>query len=53
MPVSSREEEKHLIERLLNLFSDNNSGAPTHKVTEVVVLVSRYVTMLLTLLEWQ
>ncbi|XP_075282799.1 ATP-dependent RNA helicase TDRD9 [Opisthocomus hoazin] len=32
MPVSSREEEKHLIERLLNLFSDNNSGAPTHKV---------------------
>ncbi|KAF1496730.1 ATP-dependent RNA helicase TDRD9, partial [Pygoscelis antarcticus] len=33
MPVSSREEEKHLIERLLNLFSDNKSGAPTHKVT--------------------
>ncbi|KAM6069357.1 ATP-dependent RNA helicase TDRD9 isoform 5-T5 [Theristicus caerulescens] len=31
--VSSREEEKHLIERLLNLFSDNKSGAPTHKVT--------------------
>ncbi|KAF1663588.1 ATP-dependent RNA helicase TDRD9, partial [Aptenodytes patagonicus] len=33
MPVSSREEEKHLIERLLNLFSDNKSGVPTHKVT--------------------
>ncbi|XP_068255333.1 ATP-dependent RNA helicase TDRD9 isoform X1 [Nyctibius grandis] len=40
MPVSScstypstREEEKHLIERLLNLFSDNKSAAPTHKVT--------------------
>ncbi|NXL06991.1 TDRD9 helicase, partial [Mesembrinibis cayennensis] len=31
--VSSREEEKHLIERLLNLFSDNKSSAPTHKVT--------------------
>ncbi|NWU62113.1 TDRD9 helicase, partial [Pterocles burchelli] len=33
MPVSSRDEEKHLIERLLNLFSDNKSAAPTHKVT--------------------
>ncbi|XP_072720878.1 ATP-dependent RNA helicase TDRD9 isoform X2 [Ciconia boyciana] len=33
MPVSSREEEKHVIERLLNLFSDNKSSAPTHKVT--------------------
>ncbi|XP_050752879.1 ATP-dependent RNA helicase TDRD9 isoform X3 [Gymnogyps californianus] len=33
MPVSSREEEKHLIERLLNWFSDNKSDAPTHKVT--------------------
>ncbi|NXW49350.1 TDRD9 helicase, partial [Nyctiprogne leucopyga] len=32
-PVSSREKEKHLIERLLDLFSDNKSGAPTHKVT--------------------
>ncbi|XP_051477823.1 ATP-dependent RNA helicase TDRD9 isoform X1 [Apus apus] len=31
--TSSREEEKHLIGRLLNLFSDNKSGAPTHKVT--------------------
>ncbi|NXN71597.1 TDRD9 helicase, partial [Himantopus himantopus] len=33
MPVSSRKKEKHLIERLLNFFSDNKSGAPTHKVT--------------------
>ncbi|XP_010176095.2 ATP-dependent RNA helicase TDRD9-like [Antrostomus carolinensis] len=33
MPVSSREKEKHLIEKLLDLFSDNKSGAPTHKVT--------------------
>ncbi|KFQ33915.1 Putative ATP-dependent RNA helicase TDRD9, partial [Mesitornis unicolor] len=33
MPVSSREEKKHLIERLLDLFSDNKSGAPTRKVT--------------------
>ncbi|NWZ57145.1 TDRD9 helicase, partial [Haliaeetus albicilla] len=33
MPVSSREEEKHLIERLLNCFSDNKVDAPTHKVT--------------------
>ncbi|NXP07566.1 TDRD9 helicase, partial [Thinocorus orbignyianus] len=32
MPVSSRKEEKHLIERLLNLFSDNKSGALTYKV---------------------
>ncbi|KAM6073675.1 ATP-dependent RNA helicase TDRD9 isoform 5-T7 [Chlamydotis macqueenii] len=31
MPVSSREEQKHLIEKLLNVFSDNKSGAPTHK----------------------
>ncbi|NWU59244.1 TDRD9 helicase, partial [Dromas ardeola] len=35
MPVSSRKEEKHLIERLLNLFSNNKSDAPTHKVTVV------------------
>ncbi|NWY52909.1 TDRD9 helicase, partial [Chionis minor] len=35
MPVSSRKKEKHLIERLLNSFSDNKSGAPTHKVTIV------------------
>ncbi|KAM6204809.1 ATP-dependent RNA helicase TDRD9 isoform 2-T2 [Sarcoramphus papa] len=33
MPVSSREEEKHLIERLLNWVSDNKSDAPTRKVT--------------------
>ncbi|XP_074887101.1 ATP-dependent RNA helicase TDRD9 [Buteo buteo] len=33
MPVSSREEEKHLIERLLNCFSDNKADAPTHEVT--------------------
>ncbi|NXH30124.1 TDRD9 helicase, partial [Myiagra hebetior] len=33
MPVSSRQEEKHLIERLLNCFSENKSDAPTHKVT--------------------
>lgn len=33
MPVPSKEEEKHLIERSLNLFSDNKAGAPTHKVT--------------------
>ncbi|KAM9290099.1 ATP-dependent RNA helicase TDRD9 [Cariama cristata] len=33
MSVSSREEEKHLIERLLNWFSDNKSDAPTRKVT--------------------
>ncbi|XP_009886653.1 PREDICTED: putative ATP-dependent RNA helicase TDRD9, partial [Charadrius vociferus] len=32
MAVSSRKKEKHLIERLLNLFSDNKSGAPTYKV---------------------
>ncbi|NXS99241.1 TDRD9 helicase, partial [Jacana jacana] len=32
MPISSRKEEKHLIERLLNLFSDNKSDAPTYKV---------------------
>ncbi|XP_074439952.1 ATP-dependent RNA helicase TDRD9 isoform X2 [Larus michahellis] len=35
MPVSSRKEEKRLIERLLNLFSDNKCDAPTHKVTVV------------------
>ncbi|NXI95215.1 TDRD9 helicase, partial [Psophia crepitans] len=33
MPVSSREEEKYLIERLLNLFSNDKFGAPTRKVT--------------------
>ncbi|NXD76848.1 TDRD9 helicase, partial [Halcyon senegalensis] len=33
MPVSSREKEKHLIERLLNWFSDSKSHVPTHKVT--------------------
>ncbi|KAM6444997.1 ATP-dependent RNA helicase TDRD9 [Rhynochetos jubatus] len=33
MPLSSREEEKHLIGRLLDLFSDNQSHVPTHKVT--------------------
>ncbi|NXS35635.1 TDRD9 helicase, partial [Pomatostomus ruficeps] len=33
MPVSSRQEEKHLIERLLNCVSENKSDAPTHKVT--------------------
>ncbi|XP_017663142.1 PREDICTED: putative ATP-dependent RNA helicase TDRD9 isoform X1 [Lepidothrix coronata] len=33
VPVSSRQEEKHLIGRLLNCFSDNKSDAPTHKVT--------------------
>ncbi|XP_041903664.1 ATP-dependent RNA helicase TDRD9 isoform X2 [Corvus kubaryi] len=33
MPVSSRHEEKHLIERLLSCFSENKSDAPTHKVT--------------------
>ncbi|KAJ7426070.1 hypothetical protein BTVI_02147 [Pitangus sulphuratus] len=32
VPVSSRQEEKHLIGRLLNCFSDNKSDAPTHKV---------------------
>ncbi|NXN25532.1 TDRD9 helicase, partial [Nycticryphes semicollaris] len=35
MPASSRKEEKHLIERLLNLFSDNKTGAPTCKVALV------------------
>uniref|UniRef100_A0A8C0V1W8 RNA helicase n=1 Tax=Cyanistes caeruleus TaxID=156563 RepID=A0A8C0V1W8_CYACU len=33
MPVSARQEEKHLIERLLNCFSEKKSDAPTHKVT--------------------
>ncbi|XP_027529883.1 ATP-dependent RNA helicase TDRD9 isoform X2 [Neopelma chrysocephalum] len=32
VPVSSRQEEKHLIGRLLNCFSDKKSDAPTHKV---------------------
>ncbi|XP_015487368.1 ATP-dependent RNA helicase TDRD9 isoform X2 [Parus major] len=32
MPVSARQEEKHLIERLLNCFSENKFDAPTHKV---------------------
>ncbi|KFP91773.1 Putative ATP-dependent RNA helicase TDRD9, partial [Apaloderma vittatum] len=31
MPLSSREEEKHLLERLLNYFSHNKSPVPTHK----------------------
>lgn len=30
--VPSIEEEKHVIERLLNCFSGSRSGAPTHKV---------------------
>ncbi|NXF33873.1 TDRD9 helicase, partial [Nyctibius bracteatus] len=46
---SRREEEKHLIERLLNLFSDKKSAAPSRKVTSVVVLVCHYMTLLLTL----
>ncbi|NXG70597.1 TDRD9 helicase, partial [Baryphthengus martii] len=33
MPASSREKEKHFIERLLNWFSDKKSDVPTHKVT--------------------
>ncbi|KAI1237565.1 hypothetical protein IHE44_0013645 [Lamprotornis superbus] len=34
MPVvSAGQEKKHLIERLLNCFSEKNSEAPTHKVT--------------------
>ncbi|XP_071601524.1 ATP-dependent RNA helicase TDRD9 isoform X2 [Heliangelus exortis] len=33
MPASSREETKHLIARLLNLFSDKKYDAPTHKVS--------------------
>ncbi|KAM7024098.1 ATP-dependent RNA helicase TDRD9 isoform 1-T1 [Acridotheres tristis] len=34
MPVvSAGEEKKHLIERLLNCFSEKKSEAPTHKVT--------------------
>ncbi|OWK56106.1 putative ATP-dependent RNA helicase TDRD9 [Lonchura striata] len=32
-PVSARQEEKHLIERLLKCFSEKKSDAPTHKVT--------------------
>ncbi|TRZ24453.1 hypothetical protein HGM15179_002660 [Zosterops borbonicus] len=35
MPVSARQEEKQLIERLLNCFSEEKSDAPTHKVTAV------------------
>ncbi|XP_071415481.1 ATP-dependent RNA helicase TDRD9 [Pithys albifrons albifrons] len=31
--LSSRQEEKHLIDSLLDYFSDNKSDAPTHKVT--------------------
>ncbi|NXN95926.1 TDRD9 helicase, partial [Rhinopomastus cyanomelas] len=33
MPVSSRKEEKHLIERLVNCFSGKKSEAPTYEVT--------------------
>ncbi|KAM9557005.1 ATP-dependent RNA helicase TDRD9 isoform 1-T1 [Guaruba guarouba] len=33
MPVSSRKEEKHLLERLLNCFSEHKSSVPTRKVT--------------------
>ncbi|RMB98688.1 hypothetical protein DUI87_24906 [Hirundo rustica rustica] len=33
MPVSARQEEKRLIERLLDCFSEKKSDAPTHKVT--------------------
>ncbi|XP_063255532.1 ATP-dependent RNA helicase TDRD9 [Prinia subflava] len=33
VPVSAKQEEKHLIERLLNCFSEKKSDAPTHKVT--------------------
>uniref|UniRef100_A0A8C6IWB9 RNA helicase n=2 Tax=Melopsittacus undulatus TaxID=13146 RepID=A0A8C6IWB9_MELUD len=33
MSVSSRKEEKHLLERLLNCFSEHKSNVPTHKVT--------------------
>uniref|UniRef100_A0A8D0EL96 Tudor domain containing 9 n=1 Tax=Strix occidentalis caurina TaxID=311401 RepID=A0A8D0EL96_STROC len=33
VPVSSRKEEKYLIEKLLNWFSDDKSDTPTHKVT--------------------
>ncbi|NXK75720.1 TDRD9 helicase, partial [Amazona guildingii] len=33
MPVSSRKEEKHLLERLLNCFSEHKSNVPTRKVT--------------------
>ncbi|XP_041258500.1 ATP-dependent RNA helicase TDRD9 [Onychostruthus taczanowskii] len=33
MPVSARQEEKCLIEKLLNSFSEKKSDAPTHKVT--------------------
>ncbi|XP_021259648.1 putative ATP-dependent RNA helicase TDRD9 isoform X2 [Numida meleagris] len=32
-PVSSREEEKDLIERFFKWFADNKSEAPSHKVT--------------------
>ncbi|XP_065540773.1 ATP-dependent RNA helicase TDRD9 isoform X3 [Lathamus discolor] len=33
MSISSRKEEKHLLERLLNCFSEHKSNVPTHKVT--------------------
>uniref|UniRef100_A0A8D2QCZ7 RNA helicase n=1 Tax=Zonotrichia albicollis TaxID=44394 RepID=A0A8D2QCZ7_ZONAL len=33
MPISVGQEEKDLIERLLNCFSEKKSDAPTHKVT--------------------
>ncbi|XP_074725041.1 ATP-dependent RNA helicase TDRD9 [Strix uralensis] len=32
VPVSSRKEEKYVIEKLLNWFSDDKSDTPTHKV---------------------
>ncbi|XP_061232265.1 ATP-dependent RNA helicase TDRD9 isoform X1 [Neopsephotus bourkii] len=32
MSVSSRKEEKHLLERLLNCFSEHKSNVPSHKV---------------------
>uniref|UniRef100_A0A8V5GBV2 RNA helicase n=1 Tax=Melopsittacus undulatus TaxID=13146 RepID=A0A8V5GBV2_MELUD len=53
MSVSSRKEEKHLLERLLNCFSEHKSNVPTHKVTWVMVLVCHFVTLLLTVLEWR
>uniref|UniRef100_A0A672UG37 RNA helicase n=1 Tax=Strigops habroptila TaxID=2489341 RepID=A0A672UG37_STRHB len=53
MPVSSRQEEKHLLERLLNCFSDHKSNVPTRKVTWVVVLVCHFMTLLLIVLEWR
>uniref|UniRef100_A0A8B9FEW3 RNA helicase n=1 Tax=Amazona collaria TaxID=241587 RepID=A0A8B9FEW3_9PSIT len=53
MPVSSRKEEKHLLERLLNCFSEHKSNVPTRKVTWVVVFVCHFVTLLLTVSEWR